>query len=91
MVECLIATEYEGKKAMHATCKDAIKAINRNDNNCPILLEKMTFNLFYHYMSMKKSKNSAVYLSDTSYGVIRSALTYLYHVSGKDTDQEFKK
>ena len=54
MGECLITDEDEVKKAIRATCKDALKAINRNDDNCPILLEKMTFNLFSHYIPMKK-------------------------------------
>ena len=54
MVERLITAEAEGKESMRAASKDALNAINRNDDNCPILLKKMTFNLFSHYMSMKK-------------------------------------
>ena len=76
---------------MRATCKDALKAINRNDDNFPILLEKMTFNLFSHYKSMKKIKNLGVYLSATSYEGICIALTHMYRASGKDMDQEFSK
>ena len=64
MIERLITIEAEGKKAIRATCKSALKEISINYDNCPILLEKMTFNLFSHYMSMKKSKNSGVYLSE---------------------------
>ena len=63
MGECLITDEDEVKKAIHATCKDALKAINRNDDNCPILLEKMTFNLFSHYIPMKKVRaRECIYL-----------------------------
>ena len=76
---------------MRATCKDTINAINRNDDNCPIILEKMTFNLFYHYMSIEKGKNPGVYISVNRYGGIRSALTHLYQVSEEDMDQGFKK
>ena len=36
---------------------------------------------------MKKSKNLGVYLSDTIYEGILSALTHLYRVSGKYIDQ----
>ena len=54
MVEGLITVEAEGKKAMRATCKYVLKVINTNDDNFPILLAKMTFNLFYHYKSIKK-------------------------------------
>ena len=70
MVERLITAEAEGKESMRAASKDALNAINRNDDNCPILLERMTFNILSHYMSINKSKNSGVYLSATSYGGI---------------------
>ena len=40
---------------------------------------------------MKKSNISGVYLSDTSCGGSCSVLTHMYHVSGNDMDQEFKK
>ena len=38
MVKCLITAEAEGKKAMCATCKDALNAMNRNYDNCHIIL-----------------------------------------------------
>ena len=87
MGERLITDEDEVKKAIRATCKDALKAINRNDDNCPILLEKMTFNLFSHYIPMRKSKILGVYLSATNYVGIYSALTHLYRASENNTDQ----
>ena len=77
VVERLINSKAEGKKAMRATCKDSLKAINRNNNNCPILMDKMTFNIFSNYISMKKGKKSGVYIYATSYGDIHSALTHL--------------
>ena len=91
MVELVVTAESKGRKAMRATCKYAINAINSNNDKYPILLKNMTFNIFSHYMSMKKSENSGVYLSATRYGGILSALTHLYRVSGKDMDQGFKK
>ena len=80
MVERLITDKAQGKKAMCSTCKDALNTVNINDDNCPILLAKMTFNIFSHYMPIKNSKNSGVDLSDTSYGVICSALIHIYRV-----------
>ena len=63
IVERLINAEAEGKKAMRATCKYVLKVINTNDDNCPILLAKMTFNLFYHYKSIKKVRTrECIYL-----------------------------
>ena len=40
MVESLITAKAEGKKAIHDTYKSDLSAINRIDDNCPILLEK---------------------------------------------------
>ena len=77
MIEPIIYTEAEGRKYMRATCKDALNAMYRKDDNCPILLDKMTFNIFSQYISMKKSKNSGVYLSATIYGGICGALTHM--------------
>ena len=54
MVEPLINDEDKGNKDMRATYKAALKSINKNDDNCSILLEKIIFNLFSHYMSIKK-------------------------------------
>ena len=63
MVERLINAEAEGMKSMRATCKYLLNAININDDNCPTLLEKMTFNLLSHYMSMKKARTrECIYL-----------------------------
>ena len=46
VVERLITAKDEGKKSMRANCKGALNAKSINDDNCPILLGKMTFNLF---------------------------------------------
>ena len=63
MVERLITAEAEGKKAMRATCKDALNAININDDKCPILLERTTLNIFSYYTSIKKVRNrECIYL-----------------------------
>ena len=87
IAERLMTAKTEGKKVMHATSKYALNAMNRNDDNCPILLVKMTFNIFSHYMSMKSSNNSGVYLSATSYGGIRIEITHMYRVSGNEMYQ----
>ena len=67
MVECLITDEAEWKKAMSATYKDELNAMNRNDENCPILLAKMTLNIFSHYISIKKSDRIQDSLRNKSY------------------------
>ena len=62
---------------MSATCKAALKAMTRNDDDCPIIPDKIKFNIFSHYMLMKKGNNSGVYLSATRYGGIHSSLNHL--------------
>ena len=89
MVVRLIAAEEKGEKETRATCRAALEEINRSDDDCPIVLEKMTFNVFYHYMSTKNSKNPGGYLSPTIYGGVQSALTHLYCMSGKTMIREF--
>ena len=51
----------------------------------------MTFNVFPHYMSTKKSKTYGGYLYATRYGGVLSSLTNLLFMSGKTMDGGFKK
>ena len=57
MVERLNEVEDNGRKVMREICKEALKAINRSDDNCTIVLVKMTFNIFSHYIQPRKAKN----------------------------------
>ena len=41
---------------MRAGCKAALEEVNKSDNNCPIVLEKMTLNIFSNYMATRKIK-----------------------------------
>ena len=86
----LNAVEHEGGEAMRATYKEALKVINNSDEICPIVLEKMSFNIFSHYISTKKHKKSSNHLSATGYGGIRSVLNHLYRMSRKDTEEGLK-
>ena len=91
IMERLIAAEERGEKETRDTCEAALEGVNKRDDKCPIVLEKMTFNFFSHYMSTKKSKKSGGYLSTASYCGVRSSLTHLYPMSGKTMDGELKK
>ena len=91
MLERLIPDKGKGKKQMCATCKATLEEVNKSDNNCSIVLDKITFNIFSHYMSTKKSKKSGRYLSDTSYDGVQSPLTNMYCMSGKTMDVELNK
>ena len=89
MVERIISAKEKGKKETRVSCKYDLEEVNRSDNNYPIVLEKLTFNVFSHYMPTKKSKNSGGHLSSTTYDGDRSFPTYLYRMSGKTMDGGF--
>ena len=82
MVEHLISAKENGKKNKRANCKSDLKEINRSNDNCPIVLDNMKFNIFSDYMSTKKSNKSGGYLYANRYGGVRSAHTDLYGMIG---------
>ena len=90
MVERLISAKDKGKKDKRATCRYDLEGINRSNNNCPIVLKNMTFNIFSDYMSTKKSQKFRGYLSATSYGGVQNHLTHLYLMIGKTMNRELK-
>ena len=83
----------EGKKtrpAMRKICKDALDAVNKASDNCPIILPSLTFNIFSHYLTTRRKKNVS-YLEKTTYGGIRSALTHLFRMSGQEMSSTMMK
>jgi len=95
MVNQLIDAEAEdnilcskNRKHVRAVCRAALESINKNDDNCPIVLSKLCFNLFSHYVTTRKNSKRQ-YLSKPGYGLIRSSLSHLYRVSGVEMDKRF--
>ena len=72
-----------------AVCKAALESINKVDKNCPIVLSKISFNLFSHYVTTRKTSKGD-YLSKAGYGLIRSALKHLYRMSGEKMGPKFE-
>ena len=70
--------------------KEALRVMNKSDDNCPLILEKMSFNIFSHYSSTQK-KHNGNYLSSTAYGGLRSALFHVYRMSGTPIPDETRK
>ena len=71
---------YEGEKirpTIRKIIKDALDAVNKSPNNCPIILTSLTFNIFSHYLTTRRKKDKC-YLEKNTYGGIRSALTHLF-------------
>ena len=87
MMERLIATEEKGNKEKRDTCKSALEDINRSNKKCPIVIQKMTFNIFSDYIPNKKSKKLRWYFSSTIYDVVQNYLAHLYHMISKTTEK----
>ena len=82
-----------GKKTrpnMRKVCKDALDAVNKASNNCPVILSSLTFNIFSHYLTTRR-KRSQSYLEKSTYGRIRSALSHLFRMSGQEMNATMEK
>ena len=77
------------RPAARLVCKQVLDNMNKVDNNCPIVLNKLTFNLFSHYLTTRKNKKGE-YLSKAGYGQIRSSLKHLYRMSGEKMDETYE-
>ena len=61
------------------TCKQALHSIKKGDKTTyPIVLEKVSFNIFSHYLTTTKKGKNGLYLSSSSFEHARSALVYLF-------------
>eukprot|EP00980_Cylindrotheca_fusiformis_P027304 scaffold19845_cov136-Cylindrotheca_fusiformis.AAC.1 len=78
----------KGRKHLRVVCKKALENVNKTDKNCPIILETVTFNVFSHFLTTRKSKRGGM-LATSSYGSVRSALVYLHAKAGYQTSSEF--
>jgi len=54
------------------------------------LLDKLTFNLFSHYLTTRKNRDGE-YLSKAGYGQIRSALKHLYRQCSEKFDDDYDR
>ena len=41
-------------------CKDALDAVNKASNNCPIILPSLTFNIFSHYLTTRRKDDRTI-------------------------------
>ena len=51
-----IDVNTKGRKNMILMCKLDLDGMNKTDSNSPIVLQKITFNLFSHYLTTRKNK-----------------------------------
>ena len=80
------------RKRVRKVVKESIQEVNKDDNNCPVLMENLTFHIFSRYMSDRKrrrGKGASNILSTSMYELMRSGLNHLYRSSGTKMDEEF--
>ena len=78
----MIDANTNGRKNMRDIFKLALDGINKTDSNYPIILKKITFNLFLHYLTTRRNKGGG-FLSKASYSGVRSAFVHMYRISGE--------
>ena len=74
---------------MRAICKLAIDGMNETDTSYPIILKKITFNLFPHYLTTRRNEGEGFLSKESYFGVI-SAFIHMYRMSGDTIPEEFK-
>ena len=61
--------------------------MNKTDINSPIILQKITFNLFLHYLTTRHNKGGG-FLSKASYSGVRNTFVHMYRMSGEKMSKE---
>ena len=69
---------------------DHLLKVNKHDNNCPIVLQTVTFNIISNYLVNKKRKTGEM-LSKSSYGSLWSALAHLHKIAGQEIPSQFQQ
>jgi len=80
----------KSRATLRTLCRSLLSAVNRTDQNSPVVLEKLSFNIFAHYMTTRKNRKGHL-LSKSSYGGIRSALQHLHRANGTKMDGAMDK
>ena len=76
------------RKNMRAICKLAPDGMNKTGSNSPIILQKINFNIFSHYLTTRRNEGGGFILK-ASYPRVRSALVHMYCMSGEKIPKEF--
>ncbi len=76
--------------------KALINAMYCDDNNSPVILSDLTFEIFSEYLATKKvirchRNNSTQMLSKSTYDLCQSALMHMFKMSKYDMSEEFAK
>ena len=77
------------RKHLRKCIKEHLKKMNRYDNNCPVVLQHVSFSEFTKYMLDFRSKDEdgvLHYLSKSAYGHMKSAFGNLFKTSGQNME-----
>ena len=93
--------------AVTKTARKAIESVNCQDDNCPILLQNLTFHIFSSYLVSKHQGRTSggegggvgggqedeptQYMSNSVYKTARSAIVYLHKESGTEMCSELRQ
>ena len=58
--EASTVTRRAARPAVRAGCQRALNEINKADKNCPILFNKLTFNIISHCITTQKNKKGVI-------------------------------
>ena len=78
----------KGRKNKRAKCKLALYGMKKTDSNYPIILQKITFNLFSYYLTTRQNKGGW-FLSKASYSGVRSEFVHMHRMSGETMTKQF--
>ena len=84
-----IDANTKGCKNMREIFNLALDGMKKTDSNHPIILQKITFNLFLHYLTTRWNKGDG-FLSKASYSGVRIALVHMYSMSRDKIPEDFK-
>ena len=99
--------EQKRKRMQRAITKDAraaVEAVNCQDDNCPILLQNLTFQIFSSYLVTKRQgrtgggqgdgpeeSSGPQFMSNSTYETARSAIVYLHKEAGVEVDRDLRQ
>ena len=75
----------KSRNNLRSVITELVSKVNDVDQNCPIVLQKISFSLFAEYLTTRKNKDG-VLLSKASYGNCRSSLMFLFKQAGQTMD-----
>ena len=84
-----ITSNTKGQNNVRVIFKLAPDGMNKTDSNSPIILKKITLNIFSHYLTTRRNKSGG-FLSKASYSGVRSVFVHMNRMSEETILKDFK-